>query len=56
MAPRVFSRAGQIYRPGLPAGFANPPAGRYDIWVGTYDASSHNPAILHVTELDTNHP
>ena len=36
--------------------FANPPAGRYDIWVGTYDASSHNPAILHVTELDSNHP
>jgi hypothetical protein len=36
--------------------FANPPAGRYDIWVGTYDASSHNPSILHVTELDSNHP
>lgn len=36
--------------------FANPPAGRYDIWVGTYDASSHNPATLHVTELDSNHP
>ncbi|MDO9015426.1 MAG: hypothetical protein Q8S73_35345 [Deltaproteobacteria bacterium] len=36
--------------------FANPPAGRYDIWVGTYDASSHNPAVLHVTELDSNHP
>ncbi len=36
--------------------FANPVAGRYDIWVGTYDASSHNPAALNVTELDTNHP
>ena len=36
--------------------FANPPAGRYDIWVGTYDASSHNPAVFHVTELDANHP
>jgi len=36
--------------------FTNPPAGRYDIWVGTYDSSSHNPAILHVTELDSNHP
>jgi hypothetical protein len=36
--------------------FHNPPAGRYDIWVGTFDASRGNPAQLFVTELDTNHP
>jgi hypothetical protein len=36
--------------------FHNPPAGRYDIWVGTYDASRNNPAQLFVTELDSNHP
>jgi hypothetical protein len=36
--------------------FHNPQSGRYDIWVGTYDASSRNPARLFVTELDSNHP
>jgi len=36
--------------------FHNPGAGRYDIWVGTYDASANNPAVLNVTELDANHP
>lgn len=36
--------------------FRNPQSGRYDIWVGTYDASAHNPATLYVTELDRNHP
>jgi hypothetical protein len=36
--------------------FRNPTSGRYDIWVGTYDASSRNPATLFVTELDSNHP
>lgn len=36
--------------------FHNPQSGRYDVWVGTYDASSHNPATLYVTELDSNHP
>ncbi|HEY8427989.1 MAG TPA: hypothetical protein VIL20_06420 [Sandaracinaceae bacterium] len=34
----------------------NPVSGRYDIWVGTYDASSRNPATLYVTELESNHP
>ncbi|MBL8603600.1 MAG: hypothetical protein JNK72_16870 [Myxococcales bacterium] len=36
--------------------FHNPPAGRYDIWVGTFDASRNNRAALYVTELDSNHP
>jgi hypothetical protein len=36
--------------------FHNPAAGRYDIWVGSYDASRGNHARLLVTELDTNHP
>jgi hypothetical protein len=36
--------------------FRNPPAGRFDVWVGTYDASRRNPATFHVTELDSNHP
>jgi hypothetical protein len=36
--------------------FTNPASGRYDIWVGTYDASRRNPATLFVTELDSNHP
>jgi len=44
-------------RPLMPViDFHNPPAGRYDIWVGTYDASANNPATLYVTELDSNHP
>jgi hypothetical protein len=43
--------------PLMPAiDFRNPASGRYDIWVGTYDASSRNPANLYVTELDGNHP
>ena len=43
--------------PLMPAiDFARPASGRYDIWVGTFDASSHNPANLYVTELDSNHP
>lgn len=36
--------------------FHNPQAGRYDVWVGTYDTSSNNPAVFHVTELESNHP
>ncbi len=36
--------------------FHSPPAGRYDIWVGSYDQSRGNPAQLFVTELDSNHP
>lgn len=36
--------------------FHNPPAGRYDIWVGTYTGTSNNRARLFVTELDSNHP
>jgi hypothetical protein len=43
--------------PLMPAiDFQNPASGRYDVWVGTYDASSRNPATLFVTELDSNHP
>ena len=43
--------------PLMPAiDFHNPPAGRYDIWVGTFDASRNNRAALYVTELDSNHP
>jgi hypothetical protein len=36
--------------------FNNPQPGRYDVWVGTYDGSSRNPAVFHVTELQSNHP
>lgn len=36
--------------------FTNPPPGRYDVWVGTYDASARNPARFNVTELQSNHP
>ena len=36
--------------------FHNPAAGRYDVWIGTYDASSRNPGTFNVTELDSNHP
>jgi hypothetical protein len=36
--------------------FRNPQSGRYDIWVGSYDATSRNPGTLFVTELDSNHP
>ena len=36
--------------------FVNPAGGQYDVWVGTYDASSGNPSTLYITELDSNHP
>jgi hypothetical protein len=36
--------------------FNNPPSGQYDIWVGTWDASSHNPATFYITELQQNTP
>jgi hypothetical protein len=36
--------------------FENPETGRYDIWVGSYDQTAHNPAKLFVTEVDANHP
>lgn len=36
--------------------FAHPPPGRYDIWVGTFDASTRNAATLHITGHETNHP
>ena len=36
--------------------FNSPQSGRYDIWVGTFEASSNNPATLSITELDSNHP
>jgi hypothetical protein len=36
--------------------FAFPETGRYDIWVGSYDQTAHNPAQLFVTEIDQNHP
>jgi hypothetical protein len=36
--------------------FVNPISGQYDIWVGTYTASSGNPGALMITELEGNHP
>jgi len=36
--------------------FTNPDSGQYDVWVGTWDASSHNPATFYITELQQNHP
>ena len=36
--------------------YTNPPSGRYDIWIGTYNLDAHQPAVLHITELDSNHP
>ncbi len=43
--------------PTMPAlDFHRPQAGRYDIWVGSFDASANNPASLYVTELEANHP
>jgi len=36
--------------------FEFPETGRYDIWVGSYDQTAHNPAALYVTEIDQNHP
>ncbi len=36
--------------------FRNPVSGQYDLWIGTYDASSGNPGHLMITELESNHP
>ena len=36
--------------------FVAPASGQYDVWIGSYDASSGNPATLHITELESNHP
>ena len=36
--------------------FTAPESGRYDIWVGTYEQSSNNPATLYVTEIEERHP
>jgi len=36
--------------------YHNPPSGRYDIWIGTYNNTSHQPAVLNITELESNHP
>lgn len=36
--------------------FQQPVSGQYDVWVGTYDGTSSNPARLMITELDSNHP
>lgn len=48
---------GRAWRyPTMPAiDFWHPPAGRYDIWVGSFNASANNPADLFVTELDEHH-
>jgi hypothetical protein len=35
---------------------AHPPAGQYDIWVGSYRANENIRGSLHVTELRTQHP
>lgn len=41
------------YRGSNPAiTFANPQAGLYDIWIGSYDGSRRNPAILVFTEYN----
>ncbi len=48
-------RSGWEY-PRMPSlDFRQPPAGRYDIWVGTVDATANNPAQLYVTEVDAHH-
>lgn len=36
--------------------YTTPQAGRYDIWVGSYDASARNPGSLFVSELASSHP
>ncbi len=36
--------------------FNSPMGGQYDVWVGTYDRSSGNPARLYITELESNRP
>jgi hypothetical protein len=35
---------------------ASPPAGQYDVWVGSYEPGANIQAVLSVTELDSNHP
>ncbi len=35
---------------------SRPPAGQYDIWVGSYRANENIQGTLHVTELRTRHP
>lgn len=35
---------------------ANAGAGQYDVWVGSYQQGVRANAVLHVTELDQNHP
>lgn len=34
----------------------SPPAGQYDVWVGSYEPGANIQAVLSITELDTNHP
>lgn len=34
----------------------NPPAGQYDVWVGSYRAGENIRTTLNITELRTNHP
>lgn len=34
----------------------NPPAGQYDIWVGSYEANANIRGELHITELQSRHP
>jgi hypothetical protein len=36
--------------------FNNPQPGQYDVWVGTYDGSSRNPATFYATEVAANFP
>lgn len=36
--------------------FNSPASGRYDIWVGTYEAGSTSNGTLHITEDTANHP
>lgn len=36
--------------------FNSPPAGHYDIWVGSYSSSENIRGTLHVTELRSRHP
>lgn len=36
--------------------FSKPESGQYDVWIGSYDASSGNPGHLMITELEANHP
>ena len=36
--------------------FNNPLPGQYDVWVGTYDGTSRNPATFYATEVTSNFP